>query len=129
MPSLGIITAVAAGGALGSAARYLTLMSFKPVLGKFPFETVAVNFAGCFAMGMLIELMALKWHVSPEVRAFLTVGFLGGYTTFSSFALDVGTLVQRSEIVQAFAYTLLSVALSLAGFFTAMYTFRFFFKA
>ncbi len=129
MPSIGMMVAVASGGAIGTLARYLTLIAFKPLLGKFPIETIIVNFFGCFLMGLLIELFSLKLNVSQELKTFLTVGILGGYTTFSSFALDVASLSEKNQFFDAFIYALLSISLALLGFFTAMYGLRFFFKA
>lgn len=129
MPSIGMMVAVASGGAIGTLARYLTLITFKPLLGKFPIETIIVNFFGCFLMGLLIELFSLKLNVSQELKTFLTVGILGGYTTFSSFALDVASLSEKNQFFDAFIYALLSISLALLGFFTAMYGLRFFFKA
>ena len=77
---------VAAGGALGSAARYMVNVWAGRLLGEFPWHTLIVNVVGCFAMGVLVALMALKLNISNEVRAFLTTGILGGFTTFSAFS-------------------------------------------
>ena len=61
----------------------------------FPWHTLTVNVLGCFIMGLLVELMALKLNVGNEMRAFLTTGILGGFTTFSAFSLDFALLVER----------------------------------
>jgi CrcB protein len=91
-----LILAVALGGALGSVGRYLSVILVTRLFGHgFPAGTVAVNIVGSLAMGLLVEALALKWQVGPEVKAFITVGLLGGFTTFSTFSLDIVTLFQR----------------------------------
>ena len=80
---------MAAGGALGASARYLLGRASGRLFGfGFPWGTLTVNVLGCFLMGVLIEAMALRWPVHNELRAFLTVGVLGGFTTFSAFSAD-----------------------------------------
>ena len=66
-------------------------------------------------MGLIVEASALKLNLSPELRAFLTVGILGGYTTFSTFSLDSALLLQKGQYGQAAAYVIGSVVLSIAG--------------
>nr|WP_281414974.1 fluoride efflux transporter CrcB [Azospirillum picis] len=117
--------AVAAGGAAGSVARYLMLMMIGQWLGsRFPYGTIVVNMLGCTVMGVLSELAVQAWSPSPELRALLMVGVLGGFTTFSSFTLDIGVLVGRDEIGAALAYALASVLLSVLGFFAGLLVVR-----
>lgn len=112
---------VALGGALGSAARYAVNVGVGKALGSvFPWHTVIVNVAGCFAMGVLIELMARKLNVGQEARAFLTTGILGGFTTFSAFSLDFALLVERKTYGLAGLYAAGSVILSLAAVFAGL---------
>ena len=116
---------VALGGAIGSAARYgVNVWSGRLLGAAFPWATLAVNIIGCFAMGLLIELMALKFNVSTEARAFLTTGILGGFTTFSAFSLDFALLVERKTYLLAGAYAAGSVLLSLAAVFAGLYLVR-----
>ncbi len=116
-----MILAVAAGGAAGSVARYLTVMAVGRLIGvEFPWGTPLVNVLGSFVMGMLFELLTLGWTPSEEVRLFAMVGVLGGFTTFSSFSLDVGVLVQRGDLVPAATYIMGSVMLSLIGLYAGM---------
>jgi CrcB protein len=116
---------VAFGGAIGSAARYGFNVWSGRVLGtEFPWNTLAVNIIGCFAMGVLVELMALKLNVGNETRAFLTTGILGGFTTFSAFSLDFALLVERKSYALAGAYAAGSVVLSLAAVFAGLYLVR-----
>ena len=112
---------VAAGGALGSAARYgVNVWSGRLFGAEFPWHTFIVNVVGCFAMGVLVELMALKLNVGNDTRAFLTTGILGGFTTFSAFSLDFALLVERKTYGAALAYGLGSVALSLIAVFAGL---------
>jgi CrcB protein len=119
------ILAVAIGGAAGSVARYLTQVWGGRLLGTdFPWGTITVNILGSLIMGILVELFALRWSADPVTRAFLTVGILGGYTTFSSFSLDTLVLVQRGELATATAYILASVIVSLAAIFSGLHLTR-----
>ena len=112
---------VAAGGALGASARYLVGIGSGRLLGYgFPYGTLAVNVAGCFIMGLLIEAMALRWNISNELRAFLTVGVLGGFTTFSAFAAEFALLVERHDYLPAAIYILASVGLSIGALFVGL---------
>ena len=112
---------VAVGGALGSAARYgVNVWSGRLLGAEFPWHTLIVNVVGCFVMGALVELMALKLNVGSDTRAFLTTGILGGFTTFSAFSLDFALLVERKTYGAAAAYGAGSVALSLIAVFAGL---------
>ncbi len=108
--------AVAAGGALGAMARHGVSKTALHFLGpNFPWGTLAANIAGSFAMGVLIVWLAAREPSSPALRAFLTVGLLGAFTTFSTFSLDVVALYRDRTILIAGAYLLASVILSVSG--------------
>lgn len=112
------ILLVAIGGAAGSVARYMTGIAMTRWLGPaFPWGTLTVNIVGSFAIGLLTELVARKFSAPMEMRLLLVVGFLGGFTTFSSFALDTMALFERGESLSAFAYVAASLLLSLAAAF------------
>lgn len=112
---------VALGGAIGSAARYcVNVWSGRMFGSEFPWQTLIVNIVGCFVMGALTELMALKLNVGQETRAFLTTGILGGFTTFSAFSLDFAFLVERKQVMAAGGYALASVVISLMAVFAGM---------
>lgn len=114
-PMLGFVL-VALGGALGSVARYGMAVAAGRWFGTgFPFATLFVNVTGSFAMGVLIELIARHFSTLPEVRLFLAVGVLGGYTTFSSFSLDAIALWEGGQQGVAILYILLSVVVGLAA--------------
>lgn len=120
-----IIAAIAIGGAVGAVARHLVGAQMLRLLGTgFPWGTLTVNVVGSFAMGALVELMALRWSVGPELRAFMTVGVLGAFTTFSTFSLDVAVLGERGEVLPAALYVLLSVGLSISALFFGLWLFR-----
>ncbi|MDQ0421064.1 fluoride efflux transporter CrcB [Rhizobium sp. CRIBSB] len=112
------ILLVAVGGATGSVARYLTGIAMTRLLGPaFPWGTITVNIVGSFAIGLLAELVARKLSAPVELRLLLVVGFLGGFTTFSSFSLDTLSLFEKGEGLMAFVYVGASVLLSLAAAF------------
>lgn len=109
-----MILLVALGGALGAVARYGFLTLFT---GIAAWGTLVVNVLGSFIMGAFIELTALYWSPPMEVKAFIAVGLLGAFTTFSTFSMDVVLLFQRGEYYQVFFYVLGSVILSVTAFF------------
>ncbi|MCO5733868.1 fluoride efflux transporter CrcB [Rhizobium sp. SSA_523] len=115
------ILLVAAGGAIGSVFRYLTGILMTRLLGlSFPWGTLTVNILGSFAIGFLSELIARKLNASMEMRLFIVVGVLGGFTTFSSFSLDTVALIERGAATAAFAYIATSVILSLLATFAGL---------
>jgi CrcB protein len=116
---------IAAGGAIGSAARHLVNVLAGRVMGfEFPWGTLVVNVVGCLAMGLFIGIATVKIPVSAEVRAFVTTGILGGFTTFSAFSLDFATLVERREVTSAALYGVGSVGLSLGAVFLGLWLVR-----
>lgn len=118
---MNVILAIAAGGALGAVGRHFVNVAAVHLFGTgFPWATLAVNVVGSFVMGLIIELSALVWSPGLQLRAFLTVGVLGAFTTFSTFSLDVAVLYERGELVLAAGYVLLSVGLSIAALFAAL---------
>ncbi len=120
-----IILAVALGGALGAVGRYLAVSQISHWMGgSFPYGTLAVNVVGSFIMAALVEAFASVWSPSQMVRAFLTVGCLGAFTTFSTFSMETVLLVERGETGQAVIYALASVILSVLGFFAGLQLFR-----
>ena len=119
------LLAVAAGGVVGSVARYLVFLGTTRWLGlDFPLATLTVNVAGSFAMGVLVETMALTWNASVEARLFLTVGILGSFTTFSTFSLDFAVLYERHQWLLSALYVLTSVVLSIGALFAGLYLVR-----
>ncbi|MFP6773606.1 MAG: fluoride efflux transporter CrcB [Alphaproteobacteria bacterium] len=122
---MNMLFAVAAGGALGAAGRYLVSGQVMRWVGAgFPLGTMTVNIVGSFVMGLLTEYLAQRWSHMPEVRGFLLVGLLGGFTTFSAFSLDAFALLERGAMGSAFLYIAGSVLLSIGGLFAGLWLFR-----
>ncbi len=116
-----ILIAVAAGGAVGAVARFLTTSAVGHWAGHgFPWGTMTVNVVGSFALGVVIEISALHWSPSEAGRAFIVVGLLGAFTTFSTFSLDLQSLINRDQMVMGALYVIGSVALGLAGLLGGM---------
>ena len=104
------LLAIALGGAVGALGRHFVNVGMAAWVGLgIPWGTLIVNIGGSFAMGVLVHAMATSWTVSPELRALLTVGGLGAFTTFSTFSLDAGVLYERGQVMFAAAYVLASV--------------------
>ena len=112
------IAAVAAGGAAGSVARYLVSVGAASMGLSQAWGTLAVNVMGGFAIGALMELF-VRGTILAELRLLLVTGFLGGFTTFSAFSLDVVTL-WRTDAAHAGLYAAASVALSVKACLAGM---------
>ena len=118
---MGVIFAVAVGGALGALGRYFMSSYITKLLGSgFPYGIFAANLLGCFLMGIAATLIAGKLAVSPEMRALLTVGFLGAFTTFSTYALDIVTLYDRGQLMSVVVYALGSMILGVTALLAGM---------
>lgn len=116
---------VSAGGAIGAGLRYLVNEAFAGRgLHAFPWATLTVNVVGSLLMGLLIGMFAVRSHLAPELRAFLTTGILGGFTTFSAFSMDFAKLVEGGEVGAAATYVVASVALSLVAVFLGLWLAR-----
>jgi CrcB protein len=121
--ALGRVLLVAAGGAVGSVARYQTgvwaLRLFGP--GTPWAGTFTVNVVGGFLMGLLVGVLALRGGADQDRwRLLIAVGVLGGFTTFSSFSLDASVMIQRRAWDVALAYALASVVLSIGALFVGL---------
>ncbi len=105
MPSITSVIFVALGGALGSVSRYLlgawTQSASKSI--DFPYGTLAVNLIGCFVIGFLSQLAESRGVFTPESRALVFIGILGGFTTFSSFGNETINLFRDGESLNALA--------------------------
>ncbi len=108
--------AIGAGGALGAIARHGVSRAAIHLMGpSFPWGTLTVNAFGSFIMGALIVWLARHEPQTSAMRAFLTVGILGAFTTFSTFALDAVTLAKDRSLTIAGVYVAASVVLSIGG--------------
>lgn len=124
--NLAAFISVALGGALGSLARYTAGIYAGRWFGTaFPWGTLFINISGSFLIGAFAEAFALRWDTAQATRILLVVGVCGGYTTFSTFSLDVVTLLGRGQILAASIYAVASVLLSVAALYAALHVMRF----
>jgi CrcB protein len=120
-----ILLAVGLGGGLGALLRYFAAGAIQSAAWPgYPWGIFVVNVTGGLAMGLIVELSALKMQMSPEMRAFLTTGVLGGYTTFSTFSLDSVLLIERGNYGSAAVYIVGSTVLSILAVFAGMWAVR-----
>lgn len=116
---------VALGGALGAVGRFVVMSAVGHFThAGFPWGTLTVNVLGAFILGAVVELSALTWSPSPEIRAMVVVGMLGAFTTFSTFSMDLYYLLDRGQLFSASAYAVGSVLVCLAAFWAGMSLFR-----
>jgi CrcB protein len=116
-----ILLFVGLGGGLGSIARYLSQKAvalYLPI--SFPYGTFFVNVVGCLLIGIFFGISEKANVLSPEARLFLTTGFCGGFTTFSTFALDGLMLLRDAQYFYFIFYVVLSILLGLAATFAGI---------
>ena len=115
------ILAVGAGGFVGAALRYL--ISLIPIneAFAFPIKTFAINVIGCIAIGLITVAVAKSSTWNPYILLFMKVGLCGGFTTFSTFALETTELLKNGQGMVACAYVLLSVFLGVGTIFALEY--------
>jgi fluoride exporter len=107
---------IAAGSALGGVSRYLVGGMVQSMLDTtFPAGTLVVNLTGSFLLGLFLRYALETPTLTPEARAFLTIGFCGGYTTFSTFSYETVAMLEDGEWTRAGIYAALSVLLSLGA--------------
>jgi fluoride exporter len=110
------IAAIAAGGALGSAARYLVGLAFgSPARDVFPWATFTINVSGSLLLGLAMIYLLDVWPPRRSLRLFLTTGVLGGYTTFSAYETGILHLIQGHAIALADAYAFTSLIAGVAA--------------
>lgn len=109
------ILSVFLGGGCGSILRHLVCSK----IGNH-WAVMSVNLMGALLIGLAVEYFANQTHLRPEIRSFVVTGMLGGFTTFSTYMLDFGTLVGSSRTVEAFSYLLGSLVLGVLFLFIGM---------
>ncbi|SDS92526.1 fluoride efflux transporter FluC [Actinoplanes derwentensis] len=108
-----VLAVVAAGGVLGACARYGATLIWPATPGAFPWTTFGINVSGCALMGVLMVLITERFTVHPLVRPLLGTGVLGGYTTFSTYAVDAQHLVDTGHPGIALFYLVATLSAAL----------------
>lgn len=118
---------VGLGGFMGAASRYMvgSLITERTSHG-FPFATLAINITGCFAIGLFMTMTPGGINSHPHARLFIAIGFLGGYTTFSTFGYETLGLLKDGSVTLGFANIAGSIMLSLAALWVGMHLGRLF---
>ena len=115
METFAKVAFIAAGGAVGAVARYLVNIShLANIFDKFPLPTFLINVVGSSLIGFLLILLTDKYEISDNLRMAIIVGFLGAFTTFSTFEMEIYGLIREKLPLMALLYFFLSVV---AGFF------------
>ncbi|PWQ98361.1 fluoride efflux transporter CrcB [Leucothrix arctica] len=113
---MGQIIAIMLGGAIGAVSRYGVSQLMAASFGRsFPYGTLTVNVLGSFLMGYLSIYFMNKVNLDPMIRLTVLVGFLGAFTTFSTFSMDTLNLIQSGFVTKAFLNILLNVTCSLTA--------------
>ena len=116
METITKILSVATGGALGAATRYLINASpLQNYLKPFPLPTFFINVTGSFLIGFLLILLTDKFEINENLRFAIMVGFLGAFTTFSTFELEIFVLIKENQFALALGYLFLSVCAGFIG--------------
>ncbi len=119
--------AIAFGGALGALSRFILSEYIYGLLGRtFPYGTLTVNIVGSFVMGLGVILLHEKWQIDPIIKTAILVGFLGAFTTFSSFSLDTLTLIQKEAYLKALYNIVISIFACLLATFLGFKLGRYF---
>ncbi len=118
---------IAAGGAVGALARYwVSAVAVNNAQFRLPYGTMLCNVLGSFLMGICFVIIMEKARISPEFRPILMVGFLGAFTTFSTFSLEAVTMLQEGHIMSAAIYIILSVVLCITALYGGLWFTRLF---
>jgi CrcB protein len=115
-----VLAAISAGGAVGSLARYGLGLAFPPGRTGFPWATFGINVVGSLLIGVLMVLVVEIWDAHPLIRPFLGVGILGGFTTFSTYVVDVQRLVDARAAGTALAYLAGTLVAALAAVYVGL---------
>lgn len=117
--------AIAIGGTLGCWARFTQTNLVQTIYGRdFPYATLSINVMGSFLMGFLFIETLERLTLTPEVRTGILTGFLGGYTTFSTYSMELVLLTEQGEGLKALLYLALSAVLGFGGAFAGAYIAR-----
>ncbi|UGT57212.1 MULTISPECIES: fluoride efflux transporter FluC [Nocardia] len=115
-----VLAAISVGGGLGACARFGVGHWWPVRPGAFPWSTLVINVTGCFAIGVLMVAVTELWQAPKLVRPFLGIGVLGGFTTFSTYSLELRTLFDTGATASALTYLGLSVLAGLGAVVVAV---------
>ncbi|MEW2081018.1 CrcB family protein [Streptomyces sp. NPDC005283] len=113
-----IVAAVALGGAIGAIARYGASLLWPTAAGAFPWTTLLVNAIGCAIIGIFMVVITDVWAAHRLVRPFFGTGVLGGFTTFSTYAVDIQQRVNGNDARTGLAYLALTLLVAVASVWT-----------
>ena len=119
-----VVAVVALGGAMGASARYGASLLWPTASGGFPCTTLGVNAVGCAVIGVFMVIISNVWAAHRLVRPFFGTGVLGGFTTFSTYAVDIQVLVDASRPGPGLAYLVLTLLVALAAVWSAAWATR-----
>ncbi|MFD9601423.1 fluoride efflux transporter CrcB [Streptomyces sp. NPDC056708] len=123
-PQGSVVAVVALGGALGACARYGAALIWPTAPGGFPWTTLVVNVVGCAVIGVFMVVISEVWAAHRLVRPFFGTGVLGGFTTFSTYAVDIERLVDADRARTGLAYLGLTLCAALAAVWSAVWATR-----
>jgi fluoride exporter len=117
--------AIAIGGVLGCWARYAMTNLVQAIYGRdFPYATLSINVLACFMMGFIFQETLDRLTISPVLRVGILTGFIGGFSTFSTFAMETLLLAEQGEPARGLLYVLVSIVLGLASVTGGVYLAR-----
>ena len=123
---MSILLSIFLGGGVGALLSFLiSEQTDRLFLSSFPFGTIVVNVLGAFLMGLVVSYFADKVNISQNIKMFLTIGFLGGFTTFSTFNLDFYQLFSNGEILASLLYLFATFTLTVIAFYLGLSLFKF----
>lgn len=123
-PQLPVVAVVALGGATGACARYGASLLWPTEAGGFPWTTLVVNVVGCAVIGVFMVVISEVWAAHRLVRPFFGTGVLGGFTTFSTYAVDIQRLVDGGRARSGLAYLGLTLLAALVAVWSAVWLTR-----
>ncbi|MEW2175429.1 fluoride efflux transporter CrcB [Streptomyces sp. NPDC005406] len=123
-PQTAVVAVVALGGATGASARYGAALLWPTATGGFPWTTLVVNVLGCAVIGVFMVVISEAWAAHRLVRPFFGTGVLGGFTTFSTYAVDIERLVDGGRARTGLAYLALTLLAALAAVWSAVWLTR-----
>ncbi|MGQ4487160.1 fluoride efflux transporter CrcB [Streptomyces sp. SAS_281] len=123
-PQTAVVAVVALGGAAGASARYGASLLWPTATGGFPWTTLVVNVTGCAVIGVFMVVISEVWAAHRLVRPFFGTGVLGGFTTFSTYAVDIERLVSEDRAGTGLVYLGVTLLAALAAVWSAVWLTR-----